>query len=128
MWFPDQFIAFLEACIASEGVTEKADLYTTLFEIYLHKASNTQAEEKTEWERKARTVDLRMDINDLLWCGYGQRTHLDITRGPRDWASCAISLAKESYLRSPTYEHHPAYHYRLGRSVITASRGFPESF
>lgn len=53
---PDQFVTFLEACIASEGVTEKSDLYTTLFEIYLHKASNSQAEEKTEWERRARAL------------------------------------------------------------------------
>ena len=53
---PDQFITFLEACIASDGVLDKSDLYTTLFEIYLHKASHTQAEEKTEWERKARAL------------------------------------------------------------------------
>lgn len=53
---PDQFIIFIEACIASEGVSDKGDLFTTLFEVYLHKASNTQAEEKTEWERKARAL------------------------------------------------------------------------
>ena len=55
---PDQFIEFLEACIASDGVKEdyKTDLYTTLFEMYLHKASTTRSEEKTEWERKARTL------------------------------------------------------------------------
>ncbi|KAK5746155.1 Vacuolar protein sorting-associated protein 11 [Elasticomyces elasticus] len=53
---PESFVTFLEALIASEDVKveEKTDLYTTLFEIYLHLASATRAEEKTEWERKAR--------------------------------------------------------------------------
>lgn len=53
---PDQFITFLEACVASDGVSDKSDLYTTLFEIYLHKASTSASEEKTEWERKARAL------------------------------------------------------------------------
>lgn len=53
---PDQFITFLEACIEREGVMDKGDLYTTLFEIYLHKASISHSEEKTEWERKARAL------------------------------------------------------------------------
>jgi vacuolar protein sorting-associated protein 11 len=54
----DEFIEFLQACIDSEGVgqEQKTDLYTTLFEMYLHKASNTTREEKTEWERKARAL------------------------------------------------------------------------
>ena len=67
---PDQFITFLEACIASEGVTEKSDLYTTLFEIYLHKASNSQSEEKIEWERKARALieskNVPIDTSNVL--------------------------------------------------------------
>lgn len=55
---PDDFLVFLEACIDSTDAKEdnKADLYTTLFEIYLHKASNTHAEEKTEYERKAKKL------------------------------------------------------------------------
>lgn len=53
---PDEFIVFLEACINSDGVdsTNKPDLHTALFEMYLHKASTAQTEEKTEWESKAR--------------------------------------------------------------------------
>jgi tetratricopeptide (TPR) repeat protein len=55
---PDQFIVFLEACIASEGVEqeEKTDLYTALFEMYLHKASTTDSSAKAEWETKARNL------------------------------------------------------------------------
>nr|POF03534.1 vacuolar protein-sorting-associated protein 11 like [Quercus suber] len=55
---PECFIVFLEACIASSGVeaADKADLYTTLFEMYLHQASSSRTEEKTEWERKAKSL------------------------------------------------------------------------
>lgn len=69
---PDEFIEFLEACIASEDVkTEnKTDLYTTLFEMYLHKASTTKAEDKTEWERKARALieskNVPIDTSNVL--------------------------------------------------------------
>ena len=69
---PDEFIVFLEACIASEGVKEeyKTDLYTTLFEMYLHKASTTRTEEKTEWERKARSLieskNVPIDTSNVL--------------------------------------------------------------
>ncbi|KAI7112997.1 vacuolar protein sorting-associated protein 11, partial [Hortaea werneckii] len=69
---PDEFITFLEALIKSENVkeAEKADLHTTLFEIYLHQASNSKAEEKTEWERKARQLieskDVPIDTSNVL--------------------------------------------------------------
>ena len=69
---PDQFITYLEACIGSEGVKaeQKADLYTTLFEMYLHQASATRAEEKTEWERKAKQLieskDVPIDTSNVL--------------------------------------------------------------
>lgn len=55
---PDQFIIFIEACIESDGVKQedKTDLYTTLFEMYLHKASTTDSGEKAEWESKARKL------------------------------------------------------------------------
>ena len=55
---PDEFIMFLEKCIESEQRAPRnlSDLYTTLFEMYLHKASTSRAEEKTEWERKARAL------------------------------------------------------------------------
>ncbi|KAF2767555.1 vacuolar protein sorting-associated protein 11 [Teratosphaeria nubilosa] len=69
---PDQFIEFLEALIGSDDLqsVQKADLYTTLFEIYLHQASSTRAEEKTEWERKARHLiesqTLPIDTSSVL--------------------------------------------------------------
>lgn len=55
---PDEFIVFLEACINSDDVesSHKPDLYTALFEMYLHKASTTDSGEKAEWERKARAL------------------------------------------------------------------------
>lgn len=69
---PEQFITFLEACIASPEVTNdnKTDLNTTLFEIYLHKASNTTAEEKAEYEQKAKALieseDTHIDTSNVL--------------------------------------------------------------
>ena len=69
---PDEFVVFLDACTNSEGVKaeDKQDLYTTLFEMYLHKASTTTAEEKTEWERKAKklieTSDVPIDTSNVL--------------------------------------------------------------
>lgn len=69
---PDEFVDFLEALITSNHISkeDKADLYTTLFEIYLQKASDTRAEEKTEWERKARQLieskDVPIDTSNAL--------------------------------------------------------------
>jgi tetratricopeptide (TPR) repeat protein len=69
---PDQFIVFLEACIDSEGVNpeEKTDLYTTLFEMYLHKASTTESSEKSEFESKARKLieskNVPIDTSNVL--------------------------------------------------------------
>lgn len=61
----DEFVSFLEACIASSDISkaDKVDLHTTLFQIYLHKASNAIAEEKTEYERKAKALIENKDIN-----------------------------------------------------------------
>ncbi|KAK3706942.1 Vacuolar protein sorting-associated protein 11 [Vermiconidia calcicola] len=69
---PDQFVVFLEACIDSEGVKteDKTDLYTTLFEMYLHKAGNTEADENAEWERKAKSLieskNVPIDTSNIL--------------------------------------------------------------
>lgn len=69
---PDQFIAFLQACIDSEDVQEedKTDLYTTLFEMYLHQASHTESSEKAGWESKARQLieskSVPIDISNVL--------------------------------------------------------------
>lgn len=55
---PDKFIVFLEACIESSNMKDedKADLYTTLFEMYLQIASKLQGDEKKVWETKAKSL------------------------------------------------------------------------
>jgi len=69
---PEQFITFLEACIAYEDVTpaNKTDLNTTLFEIYLHKASISGADDKDEYEKKAKALieskDTHIDTSNVL--------------------------------------------------------------
>lgn len=61
---PREFIVFLEACIASENLREddKVDLYTTLFEMYLHTASSKKDGERQEWEQKAKKLVEGKDI------------------------------------------------------------------
>ncbi|THZ71569.1 vacuolar protein sorting protein-like protein [Aureobasidium pullulans] len=69
---PDEFILFLEACIASSGLQEedKTDLYTTLFEMYLQIASKKTGDDKTKWESKARKLveeqNTRMGTSNIL--------------------------------------------------------------
>jgi hypothetical protein len=56
---PDEFIVFLEACVKEESLSEsdKTDLYTTLFEMYLHKSTETKDDEHREaWEAKAKAL------------------------------------------------------------------------
>ena len=55
---PQEFIVFLEACIQSENLREddKVDLYTTLFEMYLHTASSKKDNERQAWETKAKKL------------------------------------------------------------------------
>ncbi|KAF2217131.1 hypothetical protein CERZMDRAFT_93188 [Cercospora zeae-maydis SCOH1-5] len=55
---PDQFITFLDACISSDGVKaeHRTDLHTTLFEMCLHKANTTKADDKATWEQKAKSL------------------------------------------------------------------------
>ncbi|CAI6334259.1 unnamed protein product [Periconia digitata] len=54
-----EFIVFLEACIRSSNLREddKVDLYTTLFEMYLHTASlQKSSSAREEWEAKAKSL------------------------------------------------------------------------
>ncbi|KAF1817203.1 vacuolar protein sorting protein-like protein [Eremomyces bilateralis CBS 781.70] len=55
---PEQFVVFLEACVKSDDVKDedRVDLYTTLFEMYLHKASSLRGDDKKAWEDKAREL------------------------------------------------------------------------
>ncbi|KAK9237765.1 hypothetical protein V1525DRAFT_403283 [Lipomyces kononenkoae] len=59
---PEELIVFLEACIAHHRVvggqaSDEADLYTTLFEMYLQRAEASATEdEKHKWEEKAKVL------------------------------------------------------------------------
>ncbi|RYC54068.1 hypothetical protein CHU98_g12144 [Xylaria longipes] len=69
---PDEFIVFLEACLKSNslGETDTADIYTTLFEMYLHKATDGKGVQKEEWELKAKKLieghDLPIENSNVL--------------------------------------------------------------
>ncbi|EHK98935.1 putative Vacuolar protein sorting-associated protein 11 like protein [Glarea lozoyensis 74030] len=55
---PDEFIVFLEACLEEKDLKErdKIDLYTTLFEMFLHKSNEKRGEHRDEWEAKAKKL------------------------------------------------------------------------
>lgn len=63
-----EFIIFLEACIQADELNEdnKSDLYTTLFEMYLHIASSKKDEEKELWETKAKKLIEGKDVSTLI--------------------------------------------------------------
>ncbi|KAI1269952.1 hypothetical protein F5Y18DRAFT_414755 [Xylariaceae sp. FL1019] len=69
---PDEFIIFLEACLESNSLGEEnnADIYTTLFEMYLHKAKEGKGVQKEEWELKAKKLieghDLPIENSNVL--------------------------------------------------------------
>ena len=56
---PDEFITFLEKCLEEPHLekSDQTDLYTTLFEMYLYKASEKKGQEsREEWEAKAKKL------------------------------------------------------------------------
>lgn len=67
-----EFIVFLEACIQSQNLREddKVDLYTTLFEMYLHTASLKKDGERQAWEDKAKNLvqgnNIPIDTSNVL--------------------------------------------------------------
>ncbi|EDN98603.1 hypothetical protein SS1G_13462 [Sclerotinia sclerotiorum 1980 UF-70] len=69
---PEEFIVFLEACLKDPGLKErdKIDLYTTLFEMYLHKSNQKNGRNREEWESKAKKLiegeDIPIDISNVL--------------------------------------------------------------
>ena len=62
---PDEFIVFLEACLKQEHIEEsdRIDLYTALFEMYLETASRETGPEKRAWEDKARSLINTKTVN-----------------------------------------------------------------
>ena len=69
---PQEFVVFLEACIKSDNPREddKIDLYTTLFEMYLHTAASKRDGERAIWENKAKKLiegkDIPIDTSNVL--------------------------------------------------------------
>lgn len=69
---PDEFITFLEACIEEKDLKkqDRADLYTTLFEMYLFKSNDKKGEHRDEWEAKARKFiegsEIPIDTSNVL--------------------------------------------------------------
>ncbi|KAI9056012.1 hypothetical protein LZ554_000944 [Drepanopeziza brunnea f. sp. 'monogermtubi'] len=69
---PDEFIVFLEACLQDKDLKQrdKIDLYTTLFEMYLHKSNEKKGANREEWEAKAKTLisgkDIPIDTSNVL--------------------------------------------------------------
>jgi len=59
-----EFVIFLEACIKADELNEddKGDLYTTLFEMYLHTANSKKDSEREEWETKAKKLVEGKDV------------------------------------------------------------------
>lgn len=56
---PDEFIVFLEACLEEQELktSDRTDLYTTLFEMYLYKSTQKKGQHyKEEWEAKAKKL------------------------------------------------------------------------
>lgn len=65
---PDEFIVFLEACLKEQSLLEsdKRDLNTTLFEMYLHKSAEKKGEaRREEWEEKAKGLIASKDGEKL---------------------------------------------------------------
>ncbi|KAI1488971.1 vacuolar protein sorting protein-like protein [Biscogniauxia mediterranea] len=68
----DEFIIFLEAYLKEKSLkdSDKVDIYTTLFEMYLHKASERKGVQKEEWELKAKKLiegrDLPIENSNVL--------------------------------------------------------------
>ena len=63
---PAEFVVFLEACLKQDNVerSDKIDLYTTLFEMYLETAQGKEGAEKEAWETKAKGL---IDGQDVSW-------------------------------------------------------------
>ena len=57
---PDEFIVFLEACLHEDTLSssDKTDISTTLFEMYLHKSNEKRNNDhhRDEWETKAKAL------------------------------------------------------------------------
>jgi len=68
----DEFITFLEACLEEKNLKkqDRADLYTTLFEMYLFKSNDKKGQHRDEWEAKARKFiegsEIPIDTSNVL--------------------------------------------------------------
>ena len=64
---PSEFIVFLEACLGQETIddSDKTDLCTALFEIYLETANAKKGDEKGGWEAKAKALVDGKDVKTI---------------------------------------------------------------
>lgn len=55
---PQDLVHFLEECVKVEDLSsdDEADLYNTLFELYLHAANGKRDDEREAWESKAKSL------------------------------------------------------------------------
>ncbi len=57
---PDEFIVFLEACLKDDSLSDsdRSDISTTLFEMYLHKSNEKKGDDthREEWETRAKSL------------------------------------------------------------------------
>ena len=79
----DEFVVFLEACLNQENIddSDRADLHTSLFEIYLEIGNSKKDPEKTRWEDKARKLisDDKVRISLMgLYYSYANLSNIDI--------------------------------------------------
>jgi len=69
---PTHFITFLEACLEAQvgDESDEADLFTSLFEMYLHQAKQHEGKEKSDWENKAKSIVEKrgssIDVSNVL--------------------------------------------------------------
>lgn len=72
---PQEFMNFLETCLGQKIISDsdKTDLYTALFEIYLETANSKKGNEKTTWEAKAKALIDGKDVIRSIVCRTASR-------------------------------------------------------
>lgn len=92
---PSEFIIFLEACLKQDKVEEsdKIDLHTTLFEIYLEMANSKRGVEKEKWEAKAKGLIDNKDVSLVPFHNISKLTLEDLDR----YLKCSPAIASVQF-------------------------------
>lgn len=117
---PDPFIIFLEACIDEGGIqtSNKSDLHTTLFEMYLHKASTTKnTEDKASWEQKAKSLIENPDADSSI-----DTSNILLLSDLEKFRSGTILVSEKQGLRFDVFRSYTAAHDTAG--AISALRKY----